>query len=149
MDVVEKMFARCFEDKQLKQALGIALETHRLDKVQEVISSSPNVDEMLSYCFQLALSVIKNRDFRQKVLRELADMYQKLHVPDYISVCQCLLFLDDAKAVANILKDLIQSETGDDHLISYQVAYELAENENQPFLLRVATALPVSEKKNV
>ena len=35
--VIEKMFARCFTDKRYKQAIGIALESRRLDKVQEAI----------------------------------------------------------------------------------------------------------------
>lgn len=81
-------------------------------------------------------------------MRELADVYEKLHVPDYISMCQCLLYLDDAAAVAKVLATLIAKE-GDDTLMSYQVAYELAENENQPFLLRVANALPHPKEKKV
>ena len=33
--IVENMFERCFQDKEFKQALGIALESRRLDKVEE------------------------------------------------------------------------------------------------------------------
>lgn len=79
VSVVERMFARCFEDKQLKQALGIALETHRLDKVREVISKSDDIEEMLRHCFQLSLTVIKNRDFRQQVWRLFAYHYRLIY----------------------------------------------------------------------
>lgn len=38
--VIEKMFKRCFADKRWKQAIGIALESRRLDKVRDAIESS-------------------------------------------------------------------------------------------------------------
>ena len=38
--VIEKMFKRCFEDKKWKQAIGIALESRRLDKVRDAIEQS-------------------------------------------------------------------------------------------------------------
>ena len=38
--VIDKMFKRCFSDKQYKQAIGIALEARRLDKVKEAIEMS-------------------------------------------------------------------------------------------------------------
>lgn len=31
--VIDKMFARCIQDKKFKQAIGVALEARRLDKV--------------------------------------------------------------------------------------------------------------------
>jgi len=38
--VIEKMFKRCFEDKKWKQAIGIALESRRLDKLRDAIEQS-------------------------------------------------------------------------------------------------------------
>jgi 26S proteasome regulatory subunit N2 len=38
--VVDKMFNRCFQDKKFKQAIGVALEARRLDKVQSAIELS-------------------------------------------------------------------------------------------------------------
>lgn len=32
-NVIDKMFARCIQDKKYKQAIGVALEARRLDKV--------------------------------------------------------------------------------------------------------------------
>ena len=53
--VIEKMFARCFADKSYKQAIGIALESRRLDKVQEAIEqSNDQVEKMLGYTFTIA-----------------------------------------------------------------------------------------------
>jgi 26S proteasome regulatory subunit N2 len=38
--VVLGMFDRCFADKKFKQALGIGLETRRLDKIEQAISGN-------------------------------------------------------------------------------------------------------------
>lgn len=61
------MFDRCFQDKKFKQALGIAVETRRLDKVEQTISGSDNVPEMLAYAQKLAMEVVLNHKYRQEV----------------------------------------------------------------------------------
>ena len=66
--IVELMFERCFKDKQFKQALGIALESRRLDKVTEAIKLSDNVSEMLAYCYHVCTSLVTSRDWRRTVL---------------------------------------------------------------------------------
>lgn len=38
--IVNKMFQRCFEDNEFKQALGIAVETRRMDMLRESILKS-------------------------------------------------------------------------------------------------------------
>lgn len=44
-----------------------------------------------------------------QVLRLLVKIYQRLPSPDYLSICQCLMFLDDPEGVARILEKLLQS----------------------------------------
>ncbi len=39
-NIVDKMFQRCFDDGEFKQALGIAVETHRLDMFKAAINKS-------------------------------------------------------------------------------------------------------------
>jgi 26S proteasome regulatory subunit N2 len=39
-DIVNRMFQRCFDDKKFKQAIGIAIETRRLDIVEKAILTS-------------------------------------------------------------------------------------------------------------
>ena len=38
--IVDRMFQRCLDDKQYKQAIGIALETHRIDVFERAILQS-------------------------------------------------------------------------------------------------------------
>ena len=81
--------------------------------------------------------MIQSREQRQKILRLLIDQYLKLNVPDYLSVCQCLVFLDDAEQVSTIMKKLLE----EDNLMAYQIGFELYENAPQGFLNTVAQSL--------
>lgn len=67
----------------------------------------------------------------------MIDQYLKLNVPDYLSVCQCLVFLDDAEQVSTIMKKLLE----EDNLMAYQIGFELYENAPQGFLNTVAQSL--------
>ena len=71
--VVERMFERCYHDGQYKQAMGIALESHRMDHVRKSVNESGDVPEMLAYCFQLANTVVQPREYRFSVLRVLVN----------------------------------------------------------------------------
>lgn len=81
-------------------------------------------------------------DFRQIVLRSLVQLYQQLNVPDYINISRCLVFLDDAKSLADILDTLVHATKEDDALLAYQIAFELCDNASQQFLANVRKLLP-------
>lgn len=61
---------------------------------------------MLSYAFQVAMSSLESRGFRNEVLSSLVKLYRNLQTPDYVNMCQCLIFLDDPKTVAEVLEKL-------------------------------------------
>nr|KAG5692295.1 hypothetical protein BaRGS_009505 [Batillaria attramentaria] len=138
--VVNRMFQRCFDDKQFKQALGIALETRRIDIFEQAIKMSDDVPTMMSYAFKVCMSLIQHRQFRITILGVLTKLYMGLHVPDYINVCQCYIFLDDPNAVAEILEQLIKGDE-DSTLMAYQIGFDLYESATQQFLQRVQSAL--------
>jgi 26S proteasome regulatory subunit N2 len=141
--IVERMFQRCFEDKEYKQAIGISLEARRLDTIERAVKEGGNSKELLTYTMKMAMELLTSRDFRQVVLRTLVKLYNDLSIPDYISICRCLVFLDDAAAVAAILSKLIKSDNADDVLLCCQIAFELCDNATQSFLAIVKSALPV------
>lgn len=66
-NIVLGMFDRCFQHKKYRQALGIALESRRLDKLEQAITSADDVPEMLRYALQVSLDLVLHRDFRQNV----------------------------------------------------------------------------------
>ena len=106
---MHKKLNRCFHDRKWKQALGIALETYRMDKIEYSISHSDDVSAMLNYSQTACLRLVQNRAFRQQVLRLIARLYRELKVPDYLRMCETLVFLNDSTQVANILVELAQS----------------------------------------
>lgn len=63
---------------------------------------------MLSYAFRVAMQLINNRTYRKDLLRTLIDLYKDLEKPDYVQMCQCLIFLDDPLSVASVLETLSQ-----------------------------------------
>uniref|UniRef100_A0A0D6QRD2 26S proteasome non-ATPase regulatory subunit 1 homolog n=1 Tax=Araucaria cunninghamii TaxID=56994 RepID=A0A0D6QRD2_ARACU len=145
---VERMLDKCILDGKFQQALGIALECRRLDKLEEATMKSDNVSGMLSYCINVSQGFVSRREYRCEVLRLLVKIYEKLPLPDYLSICQCLMFLDEPGSVASILEKLLRSENKDDALMAFQVAFDLFENEYQAFLLNVRNRLPEPKVNN-
>ncbi len=43
-----------------------------------------------------------------QVLRLVIRLYETVQSPDWVDICQCLMFLDDAPEVARILNRLLQ-----------------------------------------
>jgi 26S proteasome regulatory subunit N2 len=138
--IVNRMFQRCLDDGQYRQAMGLALETRRMDIFESSITQSDDMCNMLIYAFQVAMSLIQNRGFRNTVLRSLVGLYRGLSIPDYVNMCQCLIFLEDPLSVAEILDKLVQGEE-ENRLMAYQIAFDLYESATQQFLERVMVAL--------
>jgi len=138
--IVNKMFERCFADKQWRQALGVAIETRRMDMFKRSILESDTPDAMLSYAFRVAMNLIQNRSYRAELLRCLVDLYMGLKNPDYVQMCQCLIFLDDPLAVANVLENLSQGSP-DESLMACQIAFDMYESATQQFLNNVVLAV--------
>ncbi|XP_072266274.1 26S proteasome non-ATPase regulatory subunit 1 [Pyxicephalus adspersus] len=132
--IVNKMFQRCLDDHKYKQAIGIALETRRLDVFQKTILESNDVPGMLAYSLKVCMSLMQHKQFRNKVLRVLVQIYMNLEKPDFINVCQCLIFLDDPQAVSDILEKLVKEEN---LLMAYQICFDLYESASQQFLSSV------------
>ncbi|KAJ3383426.1 proteasome regulatory particle base subunit [Lobulomyces angularis] len=145
--VVEKMFTRCFNDKEYKQAIGIALESFRLDVVENAINQVKDTTEkikILKWVLTTVLEIVQNLEFRNKVLRLLANFYHTQTEPDYDSVCQCYIHLNDFAACAELLKSLVEKDEFH-KLVAYQLAFDLEENATQEFLSKVLGSLPASQ----
>ncbi|CAG9123095.1 unnamed protein product [Plutella xylostella] len=138
--IVNRMFQRCLDDGQYRQALGLALETRRMDIFEASIMKSDDIPGMLIYSFTVAMSLLQNRGFRSTVLRSLVGLYRGLNIPDYVNMCQCLIFLEDPLSVAEILDKLI-SGPRESVLMAYQIGFDLYDSATQQFLGRVLQAL--------
>lgn len=58
---------RCFNDGQFEQAVGIALEARRLDKLEEAIKKSSDPVALLTYSLNVCQTLVISREFRQQV----------------------------------------------------------------------------------
>lgn len=144
--IIEQMFRRCYADNCFEQAIGIALDTRRGDKVEETcqLAIQAGNERILGYTFQLCQGArnIPSREFRLYVIGVLVRLYQQLAEPDYTNMCFGLQYLDQPQGVAEILDKLCHG-SDDSALHAYQIAFDLHEAENQSFILRVVAAFPV------
>ena len=110
--VIDKMFKRCFQDKQYKQAIGIALEARRLDKVKEAIElSGDQMEDNLGYTFSIAQDILKSKDFRTEVMKLLLLIYQNRNDSgnfDYYKIAKCQFYLNISEGTASLLEKLVK-----------------------------------------
>jgi len=140
--IVEGMFERCLAEKEYKQAIGMAIESMRLDIVERVIKESEGSRELLQYSYNACMNLVINRYSKQKILQLLVSLYRQASVPDYINMCRCLVFLDLPLAISELFAALLAKEVEEDTLIVFQIAFELVDNATQQFRTSVLSGLP-------
>ncbi|KAJ5071825.1 26s proteasome non-atpase regulatory subunit 1 [Anaeramoeba ignava] len=148
-NVISKMFQRCFEDGEFKQAIGIAIESKRLDLIKETIYKSGNIPETLEYCLKITNKYVLKRSFRQQILQLLIEIYQSEQKEDHIRICELLLLMEDTEKISEILMNLIDSEKEIDILTAYQIGFDLCENAGQKMLSEIKSRIPdpIEEKQ--
>ena len=143
-DVIEQMFQRCYKHNCFEQAIGVALDTRRLDKVAEVLSYAiaSKKEDILGYTFNLCKSArnITPREFRLSVIDTLIKSYSALPVPDYSNVCFGNQYLNRPGEVAKTLQKLLKG-SNEETLLAFQIAFDLQETENQGFVLSIMSSL--------
>ena len=58
---------RCVLDGKYQQAMGMAVECRRLDKLEEAIVRCDNINGALSYCINLSHQYVSHREYRCEV----------------------------------------------------------------------------------
>ena len=115
-NIIEKMFNRCFTDKKWKQAIGVALESRRLDKVRDAIEqSNDQIEENLGYTYDIAQNIVKSKSFRTDVLRILLVIYQQRNDSgdfDHYKIAKCQFYLAMPDSTASLLEKLVKVKEG-------------------------------------
>lgn len=133
---------KCIQDKEYKQALGIALEARRFDVMQTVFDAAGNSASLLSYALDTINTVALKLSLRNEVLRLLVTRFERAKPqPDYFAIMQCFVYLNDTKAAAEVILHLIGSSTEENMLLAYQIAFDLADTATQEFLQTLRSAL--------
>eukprot|EP00601_Ochromonadales_sp_CCMP2298_P028697 CAMPEP_0173343590 /NCGR_PEP_ID=MMETSP1144-20121109/10876_1 /TAXON_ID=483371 /ORGANISM="non described non described, Strain CCMP2298" /LENGTH=860 /DNA_ID=CAMNT_0014290369 /DNA_START=144 /DNA_END=2722 /DNA_ORIENTATION=+ len=143
--IIEQMFQRCYRDHCYEQAIGVSLDTRRIDKVEEVVATAVKSgrEAILGYTFNLCRNArnITPREFRMSVIEVLIRYYATLAVPDHSNVCFGLQYLNRPKDAALCLAGLLHGSL-EDSMLAYQIAFDLQETENQGFVLQTVSHLP-------
>lgn len=149
--VFEKMVQKCVAANELKLALGIALDSFRLDIVKHIIAEEVAKDEesgsaLINYVLICSNSVISNATFRSEVLNTLIDSLLSLKDnQDFFTVFKIIVQLNDAKLAVEVFKQLIAKG---EHLIAFQGAFDLVSSASQELIKSVSKVLSEDESFN-
>lgn len=144
--VVDRMLQRCYDDREYKQAIGIALEARRSDVLVRAIEESRD-DGVLQYVLDSAIDIVQELEYRNEVVGLLLQRFKEQISPDYFSIIRCVVLLDDPSTASTLLSTLIKQvcdsdgEDRDSLLTAYQMAFDLESSATQQFLQQVTDAL--------
>lgn len=132
--IVEGMFDQCYTHGTFRQALGIALEAQRLDKVTDtLVKSGAELPALLTHTLTICQQVVSSRSFRLHVLAVLVKQYNSLPSPNYEELAVCLHYLNDVPAFAALLLKLLNADQNNTYLMAYQLCFDLVEIQDQRF----------------
>lgn len=147
--VFEHMVHKCLTSGDVKLALGISLESYRLDIVTNILRSELAKDEesgssLISYVLLCSKQVISHAGFRTEVLLSLFELLLELHRdPDYFTIFKIIVQLNDSTLAARVFSTLVVDNKP---LVAYQGAFDLVSSASQELLDNVTKALTADEK---
>ncbi|KAF9462163.1 armadillo-type protein [Collybia nuda] len=140
-NVIESIFLRCIAEGEYKQAVGIALESRRLDIISTVYKKTQDTS-LLSYAMEAVLDTGFSLSYRDQVLHFLFPLFPQPTTgdrsPHVHALTRLLITLSSPSLTVPLLTSLVPKEK---HL-AYQFAFDLVEGGAQDFLESVRTALP-------
>ncbi|GEQ67009.1 hypothetical protein JCM33374_g672 [Metschnikowia sp. JCM 33374] len=146
--VFEKMVQKCIAAGDLKLALGIALDSFRLDIITRILHDELAGDDesgtaLINYVLTCAKSVIANAGFRSDVLNALIELLLSIsNNQDFFTVFKIIVQLNDHKLATQVFKKLVASG---ESLIAYQGAFDLVSSASQELVDNVSRALSEDE----
>lgn len=147
-NIFNKMVAKCTAAGDLKLALGIALESFRLDIVKQIIQDEAARDEeasiaLINYVLMCSNTVVAEAAFRADVLNALIELLLTLKQnQDFFTIFKIIVQLNDSGLAVQVFKQLISKKK---HLIAYQGAFDLVSSASQELIGRVSSTLAADE----
>ncbi|AFZ81480.1 26S proteasome regulatory subunit, putative [Theileria equi strain WA] len=139
--LVEKMISMSMSRGEEQHAMGIALDSRRIDLVAEIFSTSKDCPAMLSYTMNV-VEHVSSEEFRHTVYKHVRDILinasPEVINAHYSHLCMALYQLHDTEKMCMFLKSLV--DTGE-HLKAYQIAFDIVDIGDQKFLDAVRNGL--------
>ncbi|KAF8078702.1 armadillo-type protein [Lyophyllum atratum] len=141
--IIESIFARCIAEGEFKQAIGIALESRRLDIVSSIYNQTQDTS-LLSYAMEAVLDAGFSLSYRDQVLRFLYPLFPQPTIGDgYIpSITRLLITLSSPSLTLPLFISLVPNQP----LLAYQFAFDLVEGGAQDFLESIRNELPEGDE---
>ncbi|KAG6885847.1 hypothetical protein C0993_008810 [Termitomyces sp. T159_Od127] len=144
-DIIKTIFDRCIAEGEYKQAIGIALESRRLDIISSIYSQTRDTS-LLSYAMEAVLDTGFSLSYRDQVLQFLYPLFPPLTTGDgspyILSITRLLITLNNTSLTAPLLISLVPKQP----LLAYQFAFDLVEGGAQDFLESVRHSLPEGDE---
>ena len=125
----------------LHKAIGIALESQRLDVISSIYSQTKDAS-LLAYTMEGVLDTGFPLSYRDHVLRFLFPLFPRPTTgdgsPHVHALTRLLVTLSDPSLSISLLASLVLNE----ELLAYQFAFDLVEGGSQDFLETVRSELP-------
>ncbi|OSX67352.1 hypothetical protein POSPLADRAFT_1042584 [Postia placenta MAD-698-R-SB12] len=144
--IIEGIFRRCIADGEYRQAIGIALESRRLDVIQHIYEGTRDVS-LLSYTMDAVLDTGFPLVYRDQVLRFLLPLFppptSETKSPHVHSITRLLVTLSAPELTIPLLTSLVPK----DSLLAYQIAFDLVEGGSQDYLEAIRKDLPEGQSE--
>ncbi|KAJ3779110.1 D-isomer specific 2-hydroxyacid dehydrogenase [Lentinula raphanica] len=139
--IIENIFTRCISEGEYKQAVGIALESRRLDIISKVYEQVKDTS-ILSYAMEAVIDSGFSLSYRDTVLRFLYPLFPRPTAGDGStlpqSLTRLLVTLGDPSLTVPLFVSLVPKES----LLAYQFAFDLVEGGARDYLDLVREQLP-------
>ncbi|KAG7099168.1 hypothetical protein E1B28_001039 [Marasmius oreades] len=143
--IIETIFTRSIAEGEYKQAIGIALESRRLDVISQIYNKTHDIS-ILSYTMEAVVDTGFSLSYRDTVLRFLFPLFPQpsakgisTHVHALIRL---LVTLNDSSLTVPLLVSLVPQEK----LLAYQFAFDLVEGGARDYLESIRNELPAGDQ---
>ncbi|KAF9646109.1 26S proteasome regulatory complex non-ATPase subcomplex Rpn2/Psmd1 subunit [Thelephora ganbajun] len=143
--IIETIFNRCIADGEYKQAVGIALESRRLDIIKRIYEQTKDVS-LLSYAMEAVIDTQFSLSYRDLVLQFLYPLFPppENRSPHIHALTRLLVALSSSATTVPLLVSLVPSKKS----LAYQFAFDLVEGGSQDFLEAIRNELPEGDDEN-
>ncbi|QEU59935.1 Rpn2 [Kluyveromyces lactis] len=141
VSIFERMLKKCVSSGEYKLALGIALESYRLDVVEKLLTSqdtSTNALKLCSYTLAVCTTALTNTRFKLSVLKKLYEIVMNMPAPDYFIISKIIVQLNDIEFAKELFYKLNSTKSYD---VSYQIAFDLVNSASQGLLKDLSNSL--------